>query len=78
MARTEQSFHITPTIGMHVYYDRASKSWVGFYFSRETDESTGINRAYRQVGDAWYAHNRDEILIHRPEVNSWHYAVVTA
>lgn len=69
MTRTEQSFHITPTIGMQVYYDGASKSWVGFYFSRENDE---------QVGDAWYAHRRDEILIHRPEVTAWCHAVTTA
>lgn len=41
-----------------VYYDKASRSWFGFY-----TDNTG-----HQIGDAWSAPTRDEILIFRPTI----------
>jgi hypothetical protein len=69
MIRSQKCFDITSTIGMQIYYCNSSKSWVGYYYSRETE---------CQVGSEWSASSRDEILIHRPEVNAWHHAVATA
>lgn len=61
MTRNAEILRITPSLAMHVFYDKALKSWVGFYYSRVMLE---------QVGDAWYAHSRDEILIFRPEIGA--------
>lgn len=61
MARNEQAFHITPDIGMHVYYCKKAKMWAGFYYSRDT---------FQQMGSEWSASSRDEILIHRPEITA--------
>jgi glucose-6-phosphate isomerase len=69
MKRNEQSLQITPAIGMFVYYCTKAKMWAGFYYSRDT---------FEQIGSEWSASSRDEILIHRPEVNAWHHAVATA
>lgn len=69
MAREEQTFHITPEIGMQIYYDKAGRTWWGFYFSRETDQ---------QIGDAWSEYRRDDVLLFRPQVTEWHHAASIA
>lgn len=37
----------------HVYYDRASRSWWGYWMNKEGD----------QLADALFAHQRDDLLV---------------
>jgi len=47
---------LSPTVTLEVYYDRATRSWWGFY---EDGEGT-------QLAPGWFGFTRDEVLIHRP------------
>ena len=65
MTRNDQNFQIAPNIGLQIYYEKMARAWWGFYYNIETDE---------QIGEAWHAFRRDDVLIFRPEVTAWHYS----
>jgi hypothetical protein len=54
---TGTSTRLSPTVTLEVYYDRATRSWWGFYADGEGTQLT----------PAWFGFTRDEVLIHRPD-----------
>jgi hypothetical protein len=58
----EQTLPVTRDIAMIGYYDKSRKCWWGFYVDRKTGE---------QIGDAWNAYTRDNLLLFRPDTPSF-------
>lgn len=55
--RTRQPIQITPTLYLDRFYDTEWRTWVGRY----------VDANRNQLGDAWYAHDYDAVLVLRPD-----------